>query len=102
MSTSCGCNSNKQVNNYKKLFEQENPYCTMRTINAPRDLYNQRYADYWNFLDKYIHPSVQRNAHPMNGFPGCLGHESQQPICPSKNLIVYPHHVSTDSKLRGL
>lgn len=80
----------------------QNPYCTARTINEPRDSYNQGIFNYRTLQDAYVHHTASQHFHEVSGFQGCLGCDSDRPVCPTQSGILYPSHVNTETKLRGL
>ena len=93
---------NKNVMNYQNKMQAKNNYCTFRTINEPRDLYNESIENYQFLQDRYVHDSARLDVNPMNGHVGCLGCNHQKPTCPMKSGIAYPEHVGVESKLKGL
>ena len=105
------CNSNAGDNKgaysrnmlvQQKLLQNTNNYCTSRTINEPRDVYNTQWFDYGTFLPKYAHAAIRDVVHPMNGHVGCLGCNSDKPTCPQKSGLAYPSHIGVESRLKGL
>lgn len=94
-------NSNQNIK-AKKQLQNQNNYCTYRTINEPRDTYNEDLEKYWSLQDKFVHHNARQNIHPTNGFQGCLGCNSDKPVCPTKSGIAYPSHVNVESRLKGL
>lgn len=93
---------NKNVVNYQNKLQSKNNYCTVRSINEPRDNYNVDIENYQFLQDRYVHDSARVDVNPMNGHVGCLGCDHQKPTCPMKSGIAYPEHVGVESKLFGL
>ena len=93
---------NKNVIKYENKLQSKNNYCTFRTINEPRDLYNEKIENYQFLQDRYVHDTARDDVNPMNGHVGCLGCNHQKPTCPMKSGIAYPDHVGVESKLKGL
>jgi len=93
---------NKNVIKYQNKMQSSNNYCTFRTINEARDLYNEGIFEYQLLQDRYVHDTARLDANPMNGHVGCLGYDHQKPTCPTVSGIAYPEHVGVESKLRGL
>jgi hypothetical protein len=100
------CSSNKckarSVPDLKDMKKVHNPYCTARTINEPRDSYNQGIFDYRTLQDAYVHHTAQKQFHKSSGYQGCLGCDGDKPVCPTQSGIAFPSHVNTETKLRGL
>jgi hypothetical protein len=95
-----GCKYNRKMLNKPAV---DNNYCTTRTINEPRDSYNEDWYAYRTMQDTFVHDSVRRSVNPAKGFDGsCLGCNSDMPTCPTQSGIAYDSAVSIDSKLRGL
>jgi len=88
--------------NTGKKNQNKNNYCTYRTINEPRDTYNEDIEGYWSLQDKFVHHNARKNIHPSSGFQGCLGCDSDKPVCPTVTGIAFPSHVGVESKLKGL
>jgi hypothetical protein len=93
---------NKNVINYQNKLEGHNNYCTFRTINEPRDLYNEKIEDYWFLQDRYVHDSARQDVNPVNGWQGQLGCNHQRPTVGQRSGIAYPDHVGVESKLKGI
>jgi len=94
-------NANATIRSEKKN-QVVNNYCTARTINEPRDLYNEKIEDYQFLQDRNVHDSARLDVNPVNGHVGCLGCEHQKPTCPTKTGFAYPEHVGVESRLFGL
>ena len=94
--------NNKNVMKYENLLQSKNNYCTYRTINQPRDLYNEKIEEYLFLQDAYVHDTARLDVNPVNGHVGCLGCDHQRPTCPTQSGFAYPEHVGVESKLLGL
>jgi hypothetical protein len=103
-SNGCSAQSVPDLNDVKNpgVALAHNPYCTARTINEPRDSYNQGIFQYRTMQDAYVHHSAMKQFDTKSGFQGCLGCNDDKPVCPTKSGISYPSHVNTETKLRGL
>ena len=93
---------NKNVINYQNKMQAQNNYCTVRTINEPRDNYNEIIEDYIFLQDRYVNVAARKDMNNMNGNVGCLGCDHQLPTCTTQSALSYPDHVGVESKLFGL
>jgi hypothetical protein len=105
---SCSNNSNSQECKYKqnnmKYNQQFNNYCAARTINEPRDVYNEEIQDFWSYQGAHVHQAARLRADQMNGWVGCMRGNcgDSKPVCATISAIGIPEHVGIESKLRGL
>jgi hypothetical protein len=87
----------------KKEEDNNTNYCTFRTINVPRDSYNDQIMNYQLLQDAYVHETARKELDKsVNGHVGCLGCSHTLPICPTESGINFSQRVNDESKLLGI